>query len=305
MSSISPEVVVIRSSSRCSSCAPPAGPARLVGCPSAAASGPGPKSVAKGVQSKYPVQLRTPPLPPPGQARSRQREAWRANSPSGCAPSRRPLRPNPKLASRGVESKLSVQLRTPSIPPPGKARSQQREMQRGRFPLRMRTPQAPPPPLGQAGPKSAARWVEAASERAAAAAKSAPERAAAAALSGAATQAEWCHNSGRVGATVSRRWRAEQGRGVSILTVALAGCAGLSASEAGRERPSSLAGAAGPPSARRRVFRVQVLTFLKDPERPDNELVTADPASVTAGRRTRECRRCRQARPMLKFIGRV
>ena len=114
MSSISPEVVVIRSSSRCSSCAPPAGPARLVGCPSAAASGPGPKSVAKGVQSKYPVQLRTPPLPPPGQARSRQREAWRANSPSGCAPSRRPLRPNlnPKLASRGVE------LRTPSIRTP-------------------------------------------------------------------------------------------------------------------------------------------------------------------------------------------
>ena len=42
--------------------------------PSAAASGPGPKLAARGVASEFPVKLCTPPLPPPGQARSRRRE---------------------------------------------------------------------------------------------------------------------------------------------------------------------------------------------------------------------------------------
>ena len=43
------------------------------------------------VQRKFPVQLRLSPPPPPGEARSRLREACKANSPPSCTPLRRRL----------------------------------------------------------------------------------------------------------------------------------------------------------------------------------------------------------------------
>ena len=111
------------------------------------------------VQRKFPVQLRLSPPPPPGEARSRLRDACKANSPPSCTPLRRRLwawpevggerrakqtprpaaqpsaaasGPGPKSAARGVESK-PVQLPSPPLPPSVQARSQQREMQRSRF----------------------------------------------------------------------------------------------------------------------------------------------------------------------------
>ena len=64
--------------------------------PSAAASEPGPKSAARGVDSKCPVQLCTPSPPPPGQARSRSRFQISPRAPPpplpGQARSRRQVR---------------------------------------------------------------------------------------------------------------------------------------------------------------------------------------------------------------------
>ena len=66
-------------------------------------SGPGPMSATRSVESKLPVQHSPPPQPPPGQARSRRREAY-------------------KLAS-----KLPVQHCPPPPLPQGQALSRQRE----------------------------------------------------------------------------------------------------------------------------------------------------------------------------------
>ena len=111
---------------------------------SAAASGPGPKSAAGDMQRKFPVQLQSPPWPPLGQgrqARSRRREAEKANSPSSCPPLRYHLRARPGVSSERCSEADSLSDRTPSAS------------------------------ASLPSPKSAARWVEAAVERAAAAAE--------------------------------------------------------------------------------------------------------------------------------------
>ena len=69
--------------------------------PSAVASRPGLKSAARGVESKLPVQVRTPSPPSPAQARSR--------------------------AARGVENILLVQLQILPSSPPRQARCRRRE----------------------------------------------------------------------------------------------------------------------------------------------------------------------------------
>ena len=70
---------------------------------SAASTVPGPKSPARGVESKLPVQQRPPPPPPPA-------GSW----------------PGPKSPARGVESKLPVHLCPPPSLPPGQARCRRR-----------------------------------------------------------------------------------------------------------------------------------------------------------------------------------
>ena len=120
------------------------------------ASRPGPKSAARGVRSKYPVQLCTPPPPPPGQAQRRRREVCKQIPRPAALPSSTASGQGPKSAAGGVESKLLVQLHIPSLPPPGQAQSQQREMQGSRFPLKSWPP--PPPPPGQARSRRQDGW---------------------------------------------------------------------------------------------------------------------------------------------------
>ena len=64
-----------------------------------------------------------PPPPPPGLARSRRSKAYKANTLFSCAPPAATFRPGPKSAPGGVESNLPVRLRSLPPPPPARRRS--------------------------------------------------------------------------------------------------------------------------------------------------------------------------------------
>ena len=100
---------------------------RPAAIPSAAPSRPGSKSAARGVESKRLVHPRAPRHPIPARPKVGGQRRRNQTLRPAARPSAAPAGPGPKSAARGVESKLSIQLRAPPTPPPGQARSRQRE----------------------------------------------------------------------------------------------------------------------------------------------------------------------------------